>query len=474
MRVIRYGFPVYLFSIFEGAKDMYDLIIIGGGPGGYVAAERAGSAGLRVALFEKELLGGVCLNVGCIPSKALLNSAKLYRHAVDSKAFGITAESVSFNQATVIRRKKKVVRKLVAGVKMQMDEAGVEIISASATILPKENELFRVEADDTIYEGKHLIIATGSESVILPIPGIRESLGTTVVTNREILDLTEIPETLVVIGGGVIGLEMACYYQTVGSNVIVIEMLDHIAGNIDPEIGKRLQQVYEKLGMVFHLSSCVTRVDGGAVTFVKDGEEQIASGDLVLMSCGRRPVSSGFGLENLSVQTQRGAIVVNDHMQTSCPGVYAIGDVVGGYMLAHAASREGEVAVNHILGIEDQMSNRAMPSVIYTDPEVASVGQTKQELEAAGCTFIEVELPMGWSGRYQAETERGTGLCRLLLDSETKELLGCHLFTPYASEMILAFVIMLEQRMTLDEMKRTIFPHPSVGEIVREALFKVK
>ncbi len=452
---------------------MYDLIIIGAGPGGYVAAERAGRAGLSVALFEKENLGGVCLNEGCIPSKSLLNSAKLYRHAVDSKAFGIVAEGVSYNQATVIKRKNKVVRKLVAGIRSQMSEAGVEVINAKASILPGSDDAFRVQADDQIYQARKLLIATGSEPLILPLPGVRESLGNKVLTNREILDLEEIPGKLVVIGGGVIGLEMACYYQSVGAEVVVVEMLDHIAGNIDPEIGRRLQQVYEKLGMTFHLSSNVTRLEGSTVFFEKDGVEHQVTGDCVLLSCGRRPVTKGFGLENLPVARERGAILVNEQMETSCPGVYAIGDVVGGFMLAHAASREGEVAVNHMLGIEDRMSNCAMPSVIYTDPEVAGVGKTKEELDAEGCAYLEVEIPMAWSGRYQAETERGTGLCRLLLNKETGELLGCHLLTPYASEMILAFGIMIEQKMTLEAMKRTVFPHPTVCEIVREALFQL-
>ncbi len=452
---------------------MYDLIIIGGGPGGYVAAERAGKAGLSVALFEKENLGGVCLNEGCIPSKALLNSAKLYRHAVNSKAFGVVSEQVTYDQSTVIKRKKKVVKKLVAGIRSQMTEAGVEVIHEAAQILGGQAGAFRVQAGDKVYEGKKLIIATGSQAVILPQPGIQEGLGDKILTNREILDLTEIPQRLIVIGGGVIGLEMACYYQAVGSQVVVVEMLDHIAGNVDPEIGRRLQQVYENMGMVFHLSARVTSVEGGIVHFEKEGQEAQVEGDLVLLTIGRRPVSSGFGLETLPVEVDRGAIRVNDRMETSCPGVYAIGDVIGGYMLAHAASREGEVAVNQILGIEDRMSNRAMPSVIYTDPEVACVGASKADLDQAGVDYIEIELPMGWSGRYQAETERGTGLCRLLFDAGSKTLLGCHLLTPYASEMILAFGIMIEEKMTLEAMKRTIFPHPTVCEIVHEALFQI-
>ncbi len=452
---------------------MVDLIIIGGGPGGYVAAERAGRAGLSVLLFEKDKLGGVCLNEGCIPSKTLLNSAKIYRHTLDGLAFGVSAEGLAYDQACVIKRKKKVVRKLASGIAGQMNQAGVEVLKAEAFLLPRKDDLFQVQAGEEIYQSKKLILATGSEAFILPVPGVAEALGKQVITNREILDLEEIPQSLVVIGGGVIGLEMACYYQTVGSRVTVVEMLDHIAGNTDPEIGRRLQAVYEKLGMVFHLSARVTRVQGGQVFFEKEGVQDSVTGDYVLLSAGRKPVTWGLGLENLSVELERGAVRVNDHMETSCPGLYAIGDVTGGFMLAHAASREGEVAVNHMLGIEDRLCNRAMPSVIYTDPEVAAVGKTKAELDQEGCDYREVELPMGWSGRYQAETERGTGLCRILVDKEEGRLLGCHILAPYASEMILAFGIMMERQMTLTEMKRTVFPHPTVCEIVREALFQL-
>ena len=331
---------------------MYDLMIVGAGPGGYVAAERAGRAGLSVVLFEKDSLGGVCLNVGCIPSKALLNSAKLYRHAVDSKAFGITSENVSFSQDTVVKRKKKVVRKLVAGVRNQMKEAGVEVVMAEATILPREGELFRVQAEDTVYESKRLMIATGSVPIVPPIKGLADAMGKTAITNTEILDLTEVPDKLVVIGGGVIGLEMACYYQTVGSKVVVVEMLDHIAGNVDPEIGKRLQNVYEKQGMVFHLSAQVTEVTGNTVTFVKDGVTETVEGDYILLATGRRPATAGFGLENLALEMERGRILVNDTLETSVPGVYAIGDVIGGHMLALVVSCLGVVVVNFFLGID--------------------------------------------------------------------------------------------------------------------------
>lgn len=452
---------------------MYDVLIIGGGPGGYIAAERAGQAGLKVVLFEKNSLGGVCLNEGCIPSKALLNSSKLYSHAKDSSAFGVTSENVSFDQSKVVKRKKKVVRKLVAGIGQTMKSHDVELVYAPAQIESAAANSFSVVADGKSYTGKHLIIATGSEAMLPPIEGVREHLGSTVLTNREILDLEEIPERLVVIGGGVIGLEMACYYHTIGSEVDVVEMLDHIAGNVDPEIGKRLQEVYEKQGMRFHLNAKVMSVSGGDVTFEKDGETHTVTADKILLSTGRRPVIEGFGLEKLGVAVERGAIIVNDKCETSVPGVYAVGDVVGGAMLAHVAYREGEVAVNNILNIEDRMTTAAIPSVIYTDPEVAWVGKTEQEMVTLGREVEVVELPMAFSGRYVAETERGNGICRLVLDAENNTLAGVHMMCQYASEIILACGVMIEEEMTLDEMKRIIFPHPTVGEIVREALFKI-
>lgn len=452
---------------------MYDVLIIGGGPGGYIAAERAGQAGLKVVLFEKNSLGGVCLNEGCIPSKALLNSSKLYSHAKDSSAFGVTSENVSFDQSKVVKRKKKVVRKLVAGIGQTMKSHDVELVYAPAQIESAAADSFSVVADGKSYTGKHLIIATGSEAMLPPIEGVREHLGSTVLTNREILDLEEIPKRLVVIGGGVIGLEMACYYHTIGSEVDVVEMLDHIAGNVDPEIGKRLQEVYEKQGMRFHLNAKVMSVSGGDVTFEKDGETHTVTADKILLSTGRRPVIEGFGLEKLGVAVERGAIIVNDKCETSVPGVYAVGDVVGGAMLAHVAYREGEVAVNNILNIEDRMTTAAIPSVIYTDPEVAWVGKTEQEMVTLGREVEVVELPMAFSGRYVAETERGNGICRLVLDAENNTLAGVHMMCQYASEIILACGVMIEEEMTLDEMKRIIFPHPTVGEIVREALFKI-
>ena len=450
---------------------IYDLLIIGGGPGGYTAAERAGAAGLKVALFEQNKLGGVCLNEGCIPSKALLNSAKLYNQARDSQVFGIKTSETSYDQSQVIKRKNKVVRMLVAGVKQKMKASGVEVIEAAARISGRDGDLLCLhDAFDKKYSGRNLIIATGSVPAIPPIPGLKEALASGfVVTNRGILDLTEIPSHLVVIGAGVIGLEMASYYRTVGSEVTVIEQQKKIAGETDPQISELLLRDLERKGIRFLLGAKVTNVGTDFVSYEQDGIIQELAADCVLCAVGRRPAVSDLGLETIG-------IVLKRRCRDRCTRphqcrVYAVGDVNGIWMLAHAAYREAEAAVNTIIGREDKVSYLNCPSVIYTSPEVAWVGLTEADLEQAGKPYRKVELPFSYSGRYQAETEREASLCKLVLDEESMTLAGCQLMGPYASEFIVAVGIMIEQKLTLDEIKAQIFPHPTVAEVIREAIF---
>lgn len=459
---------------------MYDLIVLGGGPGGYLAAERAGGAGLSVLLIEKRNIGGVCLNEGCVPSKTLLNSAKIFDHAAHGVKYGVTAENVRIDQEVVVKRKNKVVKKLVAGVRSTLKSNHVTIAEGFGTILGRENGIIRVAVGttedavgETVHEGRQLIIATGSETVVPPIPGVREGLADgTVMTNREILDLTTIPETLVVVGGGVIGLEMAGYFNTVGSKVTVIEMLDHIAGPADRELIAILQKSFEKKGITFHLNSQMTGVGNGQVTFKgPDGSMQSVPAAKVLMSVGRRPVSKGFGVENLGVLVERGRIITDSRGLTNVPGVYAIGDVNGVWMLAHAAYREAEVAVNTILGKKDQMRYNAMPSVVYTNPEMAFVGETEETCCEKGIAYDKVMIPMTFSGRYLAETDDSDGVIKLLIDPLHKRLIGCHLLGLYSSEIIVTAGMLIETEMCIDDIKEFIFPHPTVGEIIREAIF---
>lgn len=454
---------------------LYDLLILGGGPGGYTAAERAGQAGLKVALFEKDALGGVCLNEGCIPTKTMLNSAKLYDHANNSEVFAVKSLEVSFDQAQVVKRKNKVVKTLIGGVKAKMKNSGVEVIKAEASIRGKEDDLFRVDALNEKHLGKNLLIATGSVPIVPPIPGLEEGLESGfVVTNKGILDLEEIPGKMTVIGGGVIGLEMACYFQTIGSKVTVIEMQDHIAGTTDSQISDMLQNIYTKKGINFLLEAKVTEVGDGYVRYELADESAVVAADIVLLSVGRSPAIEGYGLESLGVEVEGGAIKTDAQCRTNIPGVYAAGDVNGRWMLAHAASREAETAVNTMLGKEDEMSYNNCPGVIYTNPEVAYVGATTEELDLQGRPYKMVEIPFSYSGRYMAETNREQSLCKLIVSEDDQTLIGCHLLGPYVSEIIITAGIMIERKMTMEEIKKQIFPHPTVAEIIREGIFLLK
>ena len=447
---------------------MYDLAIIGGGPAGYVAAENAGAKGLKVVLFEKRELGGVCLNEGCIPTKTLLYSAKMYDHATGGKKYGITAGEVIYEYKKIADRKTKVVRKLVAGIRMKMEAHNVEVVHGEAFINCGDENAVSISCGEQTYEAARLLICTGSEAFIPPIPGIEGN--TSVLTNREMLALTEAPESLVVIGGGVIGMEFASFCNSLGIPVTVIEMLPEILGGMDKEISGMLRAIYAKRGIRFCMQCKVTRIEGNIVHFTDaEGNEQQAEGDKILMSVGRRPVLSGFGLENIAIETERG-IKVNDTMQTSMPNVYAAGDVTGFSLLAHTASREAEVAVNNMLGIEDRMEYNAIPGVVYTNPEVSSAGLTEEQAEKAGIEYKLYKLPMTYAGRFVAENEGQTGLCKVIASKEDK-VLGVHMLGNPCSEFICAACMAITNGLGIEQLRRTVFPHPTVSEILKEVVF---
>ena len=453
--------------------ELYDLIVIGGGPGGYLAAERATHAGLKTLLFEKNSLGGVCLNEGCIPSKALLNSAKTYLHAKHASMYGVNTENVTVDQAKVIERKRKVVKTLVSGVGAKMRQHKVVVVKEEATIDGKCADGFKIKSASGTYTGKKLIIATGSSAAVPPIPGVKENLGNFVCTNREVLELTQIPEKFTVIGGGVIGLEMAAYYAAVGSKVTVVEMLDHIAGPTDREISTRLQKELEAMGITFLLGHACKKVEPGKV-YVKapDGTQKVIEANKVLLSIGRRANYMNIGLETIGVKADRPGIVTDAMCRTNVPDVYAIGDVNGHHMLAHTAYREAEVAVNTILGKKDYMRYHANPSVIYTMPEVASVGKTEEDCKAQGVEYELKKLSMMYSGRFVAENEGADGLCKIIVDKKTRLILGVHLIGAYAGEMIWGGAQMLETQFRVTDGRQIIFPHPTVSEIIREVLWE--
>ena len=454
--------------------EIFDLMVLGGGPGGYLCAERAAQNGMKVVLFEKKALGGTCLNEGCIPTKTLLNSSKMFRHAKESEAFGVTAENVTYNHEKVIERKDKVVKTLVSGIGATMKANKITVVTADAVIEGKSSNGFQVKADSTVYEGKKLVIATGSETVVPPVPGLKEGLESGfVVTNREVLDEKALPKKLVVIGGGVIGLEMAYYFASVGVSVTVIEMMPKIAGATDPEICKVLTDSFVKRGMEFKLSSKVLEVKTDSVIYEENGEKKEISCDKVLLSAGRKPATANIGLEKLQIYMDRAAIVTDRFLCTNVSGVYAIGDCNGKLMLAHTAYREAEVAVNHMLGKTDEMRYDVIPSVIYTDPEVASVGYSSDDAKAQGMNVKEVKLPLSYAGRYLAETEGGKGFIKLVVDTDKNRLVGCHIVGSYASEIIMTATMMVDTELTPTRLQKLVFPHPTVAEIIREAIFHI-
>lgn len=455
----------------------YDLIILGGGPAGYNAAERAAEAGMHVLLYEMRSLGGVCLNEGCIPTKTFLYSAKLKDGAAHGSAYGVICDGIRIDQTAVVKRKDKVVSMLVGGVGSSLRHAKVEVKKEKGTITGRTGGgkyTVTGEAGD-VHEAAYLLIATGSEAAMPPIPGLREQFERGfVLTNREILDLESIPEKLVVIGGGVIGMEMASYFNSAGSKVTVVEMLDQIGGPIDKEISGILQGCYEKKGVAFELGARVTRIDEDGVVFEREGNEHKAAADKVLVAIGRVPNTKDIGLESIQVATERGRILTDDTMKTSQPNVYAAGDVNGVSMLAHTAYREGEVAVNNMNGVKDHMTYNAIPGVLYTNPEVATVGETEAGAKAKGMDTETVRLPMTFSGRYVAENEGGNGIIKLVVDKKWHTVVGVHMIANYSSELIWGADAVISRAVPLSGIKKIVFPHPTVAEIIREAVWQVK
>lgn len=449
---------------------MFDLMIIGGGPAGYVAAERAGHKGLSVVLFEKNKMGGVCLNEGCIPTKTLLYSAKTYENALHGDKYGVFGDNIRFDFGKIAARKDKVVRKLVAGVEGKMKLHHVTVVKGEAMIQGRSPKGVEVTCNGESYLGVNLLICTGSEAFVPPIPGIAEA-GDIILTNREILALKEQPTSMVIIGGGVIGMEFASFYNSLGTKVTVVEMLPEILGGLDFEISAMLRDIYTKKGITYHLNAKVVKVEGTSVIFEKDGATESISGDKILVSVGRRAVTKGFGLENLSVELNRGGIKVDEKMRTNVPGVFAAGDVTGFSLLAHTASREGEVVVNNLTGRADVMRYDAIPGVVYTNPEVAGVGLTEEAAKAKGIAFKVAKLPMAYAGRFVAENEGGSGLCKVLIGEKYGEVLGVHMLGNPCSEMIYGACMAIEQEMTLAEMQEVVFPHPTVSEIFKETIF---
>lgn len=443
----------------------YFLAIIGGGPAGYTAAEKASKAGKDVILFEQNAVGGTCLNVGCIPTKSLLYGAKQYYNATHAAKYGVTAENVAFDFAAMQKRKTIVVRKLVVGIKQRLNNEHCTLVSGAAKVLSRTDELVTIQCGEDTYEAENLLICTGSTNFVPPIPGIKENPA--VWDSTDALAAAELPASIIIVGGGVIGMEFATLYHELGVPVTVIEAMPTILQNLDQEVVSVLLEKYRKAGINILTSTKVELLEGGKVT--ANGE--VYEAEKVLVSVGRRANLSGLEALN-DIELNRGAIVIDEFCKTNLPNVFAAGDVTGKIMLAHVAARQAEVCIGRLLKQIplQRIAYNAIPSVVYTNPEIASVGIT--ETQAAEMSIpVEVrKLPMTFSGRFMAENEGETGLCKMIVDAKNKSILGVHCIGNPCSEFIAAASFAVRNGYTIPEMEQVVFPHPTVSEILHEIL----
>ena len=445
----------------------YDFAVIGAGPAGYVAAKKAASAGLKVVMVEKKKLGGVCLNEGCVPSKTLLQAAKTYHHAKHGSIFGVEAGSLSFDFGKAHAHKNSVMDRMRDGIAGLMKKNKVEVIEGEAKLVKGG---FSVNGES--HEAENILLCTGSSPSIPPIPGIEADH---IVDSTGILDNEQLPESLVIVGGGVIGCEFACVYASVGVPVTVLEAMPEICPNLDPEIAAILRKELENKGVTFLLGAKVEKFEGKSVRYNLDGESKEIESDLVLVATGRKPNVSGLGLEDIGLDFDpRGGVKVDPRGATNLPGVWAAGDVTGQAWLAHAASRMAEVVVHNITGQKDQMRHDTMPAVVYTSPEVAVVGLTKEEAIDRGFKVKTGKIPMAINARYIAENPGEQGMCKVVLDADTNRLLGVHMVGGACSEMIFGAVAMLETELREEEIEEIVFPHPTTSEIMKDVFMAVR
>jgi len=441
----------------------YKIAILGGGPGGYVAAIRAAQLGAETVLIEAGELGGVCLNEGCIPTKTLLKSARVYQELLSSEKFGISIDGeVRIDWAAMQRRKDGVVGQLNSGVRGLLKQNGVEVVQGFGEVLDPHTIVVggeRISAD-------HLIIATGSSPAILPIPGLQEALESgAAVTSTGALTFKEVPQRLVIVGGGVVGMEFAALFSSLGSQVTVLEKFT-VLGSLDQDLQKYMQRLLEKKGVEIHNGADIKRFAGSQVIAEINGETREFQGDAVLVSLGRRP--NVQAVSRLGLELERGAIRTNERLETSIPGVYAIGDVNGKQMLAHTASAEGLAAVENIMGGSAVINYDKIPACIYTFPEVAMVGLTEQEAVRRGHKVAIGTFPLAANGRALAEGEP-EGLVKIVADEKYGEVLGVHIIAAQATDLISEAVLALELESTVHELANAVHPHPTFSEVVMEA-----
>ena len=442
--------------------DIFDLAVIGGGPAGYSAAITAAKSGLKTALIEKDELGGVCLNRGCIPSKAMLHSAKIFRQTLDSEKFGVTSEKVNFDLSTALAHKNDVICQLKCGIADSLEHAGVKVINAEAYIKGKAAGLFITAAGENDIYSKNLLICTGSK------PKELEISGADITDVSDVYNLDTIPKSAAIIGGGASGLEAAEYLNALGCRVSVIEQAERIAPTMDKDISVFLRRSLKKSGINILTSCRAVSADRGSIKYTDTrGKEKTAEADIIINASGRTACYDGLGIENIGLEN----LNTDSHMQTAVPGVYAAGDANQKAMSAHAAYRESAAAINNILGKTDEIDYLAIPQVVFTFSEAASIGETLESALAKGIDAVCGEAPLRSSGRFFAEGGQD-GFCKIISENTSGRLLGVHIAGGNASELIYGAAAMLANKMTVEEIKNTAFPHPTVSEAIREAVFR--
>lgn len=458
----------------------YDLVVIGTGPGGYVCAIRAAQLGLKVAVVEKRKThGGTCLNVGCIPSKALLHASEMFEEAGHTfEKLGIVVGKPKLDLKAMMAHKQETIDANVTGVGFLLKKNKIDAFHGTASI-PAAGKVVVTAEDGKAQEieTKNIVIATGSESAPLPGVTIDEK---TVVTSTGALEIGSVPKELVVVGAGVIGLEIGSVWARLGAKVTVVEFLDRILPGMDGEVAKQFQRILEKQGFTFQLGSKVTKVEtakkGGATVTVEPaagGTATTLNADIVLVAIGRRPNTDGLGLDKAGVATERGRVVIDDHFKTNVAGIYAIGDVVRGPMLAHKAEDEGVAVAEIIAGKAGHVNYDAIPGIVYTAPEVAAIGKTEEELKAAGVAYKIGKFPFTANGRARA-MRHTEGFVKVLADAATDRVLGCHIIGPHAGDLIAEVTVLMEFGGSSEDLARTCHAHPTLAEAVKEAAMAVE
>jgi dihydrolipoamide dehydrogenase len=445
----------------------YDVIVLGAGPGGYVAAIKAAQNNLKVAIVEKEAIGGVCLNWGCIPTKSLLKSAKVYQEFMNAKDYGIDVvdkSQITPNWSNIVKRKERIVNRLTGGVKMLLEKNKVDIFTGEGEII-SNNEIL---INDEKIKAKNIIISTGASPILPPIEGLEEAYKKNfLMTSKEILDIDNIPEELVIIGGGVIGLEFATIFNAFNTKVTIIEREKEILLNVDDDIRDNMLKILKKAKVEVLTESTVVKIKNNEVTYKdKEGNSKSVSASKVLLSVGMKANTESF--KKLNLKQNNKFVEINEFMQTSVPNIYAIGDVTGKMMLAHVASHQGIIAVNNILGHKEKLNYDQIPSAIYSFPEIAQVGLTEKAAKTKGLDYKVSIFPLQANGKALSANEKD-GFIKIIADKKYNEILGVHILADNASDLISEAVVVMKLEGTADEIAKSVHPHPTISEIYHEA-----